>query len=579
MSKVTDFFDQQKIKYVQATPKELIVNPCPLCGSNKGKFYVNKEKGLYDCKICGERGNLFKLKSLYGVVDEMKSLSDSIEEEMKPMKWEIAEEYAEALWDNEYAIEYLTNRGFSEKTITHFKLGYQKTLDGEWITIPHIQDNHLWNIKSRRYAGGDKTFRRVTGQPTVLYNVDNVDENNETIFVTESETDTIAAYELGITNCVSLTGGAQTFKPEWKGFFAKFSKVYLLLDSDKEGQKGARKLAEKIGLGKTYNIILPVKDVNEFLLNNSHKDMKDLIKNAERFDMNDVSTMKDVVDAWDSWFGGEDNELQGLSTGYPILDHFTKGLKAGELTVLTGNTGIGKTTFVNNMVDHIVREGSPVLGFYLEGQINYMVARMISPHYQIPYNQINSDPKRYEKIKMETATLPLHWYSGPQGGIEAETLKEFIPAVVDLYGIKLIVIDNLQKIVRGIDNEARRTAQTITVLQDLAVDMKIPIILIAHPTKIDKGRSVVTMYDLKSSSDIYQQAGSIWVLQRNREERWLTIEKNRMGEDQIDIKFDVDMSLGQFRERDELSAAVKKDDDTTVVEKKDEDEEDLEEHF
>lgn len=578
MSKVTDFLDQQKIKYIQSTPKELLVSPCPICGSTKNKFYINKEKGLYDCKICGERGNFFKFKSLYGVVDEMKSLSDSLEEEMKPMKWEVMEEHADDLWDHEDAVEYLKGRGFSEKTISHFKLGYQSTTDGEWITIPHIQDNQLWNIKSRRYAGGDKTFRRVTGQPTVLYNVDNVDENNETLFVTESETDTIAAYELGITNCVSLTGGAQTFKPEWKGFFAKFSKIYLLLDSDKEGQKGARKLAEKIGLGKTYNIILPVKDVNEFLLNNSHKDMKELIKNAERFEMNDVSTMKDVVDAWDTWFGGDDNELQGISTGYPILDHFTKGLKAGELIVLTGNTGIGKTTFVNNMVDYIVRQGQPVLGFYLEGQINYMVARMISPHYGIPYSEINTNPDRYEQIKMETASLPLHWYSGPQGGIEADTLKEFIPAVVDLYGIKLIVIDNLQKIVRGIDNEARRTAQTITVLQDLAVDMKIPIILIAHPTKIDKGRNIVTMYDLKSSSDIYQQAGSIWVLQRNREERWLTIEKNRMGQDQVDIKLDVDMTLGSFRERDKLSETIVPEGE--VTEKKDEPEEDdLEEDF
>lgn len=572
MSKVTDFLDEHTINYKQSTPKELTVSPCPICGTTKHKFYINKEKGLYDCKICGNRGNFFQFKALYGVVEEMSSLSDNIED-AKPLKWETMEEQADNLWDHDDAVEYLTGRGFSEKTIDHFKLGYEVTGTEEWITIPHIQDNQLWNIKSRRFKGGDKTFRRVTGQPTVLYNVDNVDDNNETIFVTESETDTIAAYELGITNCVSLTGGAQTFKPEWKSFFAKFSKVYLLLDSDVEGQKGARKLAEKIGLGKSYNIILPVKDVNEFLLNHSKKEMKKLITDAERFEMKDVSNLKDVVDTWDAWFGGEDNELQGLSTGYPILDHFTHGLKAGELTVITGNTGIGKTTFVNNIVDHIVRQGNPVLGFYLEGQINYMVARMISPHYDIPYNEINADPQKYDQIKLETASLPLHWYSGPQAGIEVKTLEEFIPAVVDLYGIKLIVIDNLQKIVRGIDNEARRTAQTITALQDLAVDMKIPIILLAHPTKIEKGRTIVTMYDLKSSSDIYQQAGAIWVLQRNREERWLTIEKNRMGEDQIDIKFDVDMVLGTFREREQLS------EETSSNENVQEDEEDLEEDF
>ena len=577
MSKVTDFLDEHKIKYIQSTPQELIVSPCPLCGTTKQRFYINKEKGLYDCKICGERGNFFKFKSLYGVVEGISSLSDSIEE-AKPLDWEMVEKRVDDLWDCDEAVEYLTDRGFSERTIEHFKLGYEKIGNEEWITIPQIQDNQLWNIKSRRFKGGDKTFRRITGQPTILYNVDNVDDNNDTLFVTESETDTIAAYELGITNCVSLTGGAQTFKAEWKSFFAKFSKVYLLLDSDAEGQKGARKLAEKIGLGKTYNIILPVKDVNEFLLTHSKKELKKLITGAERFEMSDVSTMKEVVDAWDTWFAGGDNELQGLSTGYEILDHFTHGLKAGEVTVLTGNTGIGKTTFVNNIVDHIIRQGVPVLGFYLEGQMNYMIARMVSPHYNIPYNEINQDSERYKKIKMETSELPLHWYSGPHGGIEAKTLKEFIPAVVDLYGIKLIVIDNLQKIVRGIDNEARRTAETITALQDLAVDMKIPIILLAHPTKIEKGRNIVTMYDLKSSSDIYQQAGSIWVLQRNKEERWLTIEKNRMGQDQIDIKFDVDMVLGSFRERERLADDASSTNSVKVT-VDDEEEDELEEDF
>ena len=548
---VVGFLKEHSIKYEHSTKTEIIVTPCPVCGTSKKKFYINQNTGLYDCKICQARGNFFKFKTLYGVVENISSLNDE-NKDAKPLPWETVDKLVNQLQENEKALEYLKGRGFTEETILHFQLGYKKDDKGEWIAIPHISGNELWNVKYRRFAGGEKTFRRVTGQPTMLFNIDGVDYNKDTVYVTEAETDAVAVWQMGIKNVVSLTAGAGTFKPEWKEFFSKFNKVYLIMDSDDEGQKGARKVAEIIGLKKVKNVILPVKDANEYMQKHTSEDFVLELSKATKFEMKNVSTLEDVMHDWDDWFKGEDKAIQGIATGFRELDMTTSGFKNGDLIIVSGNSGIGKTTLVNTWVNHIIRSGHPVLGFYLEGQVNYMIARMIGAHYNLKYKEIPTDPELYKKIKEETSDLPLHYYSGPQGGMDLGFLKEYIPAVVDLYGIKLIVIDNLQKVVRGSDSMYnQRVSETVSVIKDLAVDLKIPILLIAHPKKTDpRISSLVTMYDAKSSSTIYQDADQYWILQKTKDGRFLTIEKNRMGEDGVTIDLDVDMEKAVFREHE-----------------------------
>jgi len=45
------------------------VSRCPFCGSDKKKFYINLETGMYNCKLgsCGEKGNLTTLIRHFGL--------------------------------------------------------------------------------------------------------------------------------------------------------------------------------------------------------------------------------------------------------------------------------------------------------------------------------------------------------------------------------------------------------------------------------------------------------------------------------------------------------------------------------
>ena len=557
---VQGFLESQELDFLPAkgASKELIVVPCPFCGNDKEKFYINKENGLFNCKGCSEKGNFFKFKKAYGVIEGIATASELIGNKYQPLNNDEADAFHAALLTNPAALDYLASRGFNGETIERFKLGYKKDSEGGWIAIPHYQEEKLWNFKFRRFEGGEKTFRRINGQPTMLFNIDNISYEKNSLCIVESETDCMAAVQMGVTNVVGLTAGADTFKPEWLAITSQFKTIYVLLNSDDAGQKGARKLAEKIGLQKCLNIIPPTNDVNDFLKDPTRtaEDFKTLFGKGAKFDVQNVSTAADIVSKLDEWFSGTSNELKGLDTGFEQLDNITNGLKQQDLVIVSGDSGIGKTTFVNNIVNHQIQLNRPVMGLYLEGQIPYYFTRMLGAEYGLLYNELNKDPEKYEEIKKHAATLPLFYYSGPQGGITIEYLKEFIPAVVALYDIKVLMIDNLQKMIRGADQMYhQRISEAVSVLKDLAVDLNITVILISHVRKRDANQTVITMHDMKSSSTIYQDADQVWILQPIKGQYYLTIEKNRMGEGGVNIPFEFKKDYGSFHEEGTVVAS------------------------
>lgn len=566
MSIVTDFFDKHDISYKQIPGGECVLNPCPVCGTDKGKFYVNATKGLYDCKICGTKGNFFKLKSLFGVVDEISSVKGLVGEEFKPLEMSRIDTYEQALWSNPAALEYIRSRGLSDETIKHFRLGYVKEGDGDWIAIPHMQQGKLWNFKFRRFAGGEKTFKRITGQPTVLYNMDGVNLQKKTICIVESETDCMAAWQMGITNVVGFTGGAKTFKPEWLQIFTHFSTVYIILNNDEVGQQGARKVAEKIGLAKCKNVILPVKDVNDYMQNPAYTSdtLKSLIVGGTQFNVESIMTMPDIVSKLDEWFDGNGGGVVGLDTGFPQLDALTGGQKAQDLIILSGDSGIGKTTYCLNQINHHLQYGRPVLAFFLEGQVPYYLTRMMSIETRVPYLNLRDNKDVWTDIKKDFSDLPLYVFNGSAGGLTPETIKEIISTAVNLYDVKYVMIDNLQKAVRGADTMYfQRVGDMVSALKDIAVEYNIPVVLISHITKTDPNKKLITKHDAKASSTIYQDADQFLIVQKIKEEYNLSIDKNRMGEDGIHIKMLFNKELGLFVETDD--APVKTEDVKTGV--------------
>ena len=560
MSDTRKFLLTTDWEYKNVTDNQINIKTCPICGDNRWKFYIEGDKGLWDCKICGENGNLYQLKSKLGKLDEIASIDKIIPKQHHPLEDTICQAYENNLRNDKAAYTYLKSRGFTDETIKHFRLG----VDNEWITIPHFQDGKLWNFKKRNYL--KKGFKRIPNQPTVIFNIDNIDETKPTIVIVESETDCIAAWQMGLHNVVGLTAGAETFKPEWIPFFRKFKKIFVCLNSDDVGQKGAYKVAEKIGLDKCVNVILPVKDVNDYLKEHTKEEFINEFGKAQQFNLKNVSGITEYIDSVDSWFD-KDGLLNGLHLNYLRLDSMLEGFKEEDLIFISGDSGVGKTTFVLNTLYQFLEQGHRCMSFFLEGKIMYYLLRMMSVHTQTKYQDLRELPN-WEDVKKHFANLPMFFYSGAQCDMTPNKFKELLLSAVKLYDIEFVVLDNLQKLVKTED--VRETGVAVSILKDLAVDLKIPILVISHVRKPSTERTSkrVSMYDAKSSSTIYQAADVYICIWNNKDidadddDIIVTLEKNRMGEGGKDISFIFDKTLATYRERplefDKIARQAKK---------------------
>jgi len=544
-----DYIIKKGIAYKEATATELTLNVCPFCGDDRNKFYINAENGLYDCKICAQQGNLYRLQAQFGDLESFTSMQTAIDKKYTPLDATILTTYENALLTNKPALEYLASRGFTQQTIKHFKVG---VTDNEWITIPHFQDNKLWNIKQRNFV--KKEFKRISGQPTIIFNIDNVDVD-KALLIVESETDCIAAWQMGIKNVIGLTGGAQGFKPEWMAFFSKFKKIYVCLNSDEVGQKGAEKVANKIGIAKCRNVILPTNDVNDYLISSEYSSesfKQYVINNAVQYTVKDIASLEEYVAKLDDWFDS-DGSVKGLElVDFPQLNAVLGGFKAEDFILLSGDSGVGKTTLSYNFMLQLIKNDHKCLFFSLEGKIMYYILRMMSAHTEIEYNHLRDNSEKWEILKDEFAEYPMYLYSGSQADLTPKKLAELLPAAVQLYDIEFVVIDNLQKLVRGAENRFSRVSEVVSALKDLAVDLKIPVLLITHITKRGKGvTGPVTMHDAKDSSTIYQDAYIYLIISYDTKGNCsIIIEKNRMGEGGVQIQYENKKELGKFCEVD-----------------------------
>lgn len=206
------------------------------------------------------------------------------------------EKYLQRLYSDEgrNALEYLQQiRGFEVATLKHFKIGASEE---DEIVIPVFKDSDLVDYKYRSVR--DKAFRRWPESETWIVNEScmNLATEKDYLIITEGEMDCMALWQIGFKPVISSTGGAQG-KTEWVGIIPdQIKKIYINYDNDEVGQENARRVAERLGIERCYNVILPTKDANEFLLQGgTMQQFAQILSSAKRFEIKDVYKVADII--------------------------------------------------------------------------------------------------------------------------------------------------------------------------------------------------------------------------------------------------------------------------------------------
>ncbi len=233
----------------------------------------------------------------------------------------------------------------------------------------------------------------------------------------------------------------------------------------------------------------------------------------------------------------------GLCTGFAGLDSLTDGLQFGEQTVIGARPSAGKTALACNIVERVcLRDGIPTAFISLEMSPAALMKRMLSSWASIPMRAIKSGvltEKELDQVHNFTRLVvsgPLFIEDGV-GGMNANQVVGAVRRLCRKHGVKLVVIDYLQKI-KPVTRHEKRTYEVGEVsgmLKALAVQTGVALVTIAQlnrePSK-DKQRAP-QVSDLADSSQIERDADTVALLHRpDRAESptKLIIAKQRDGE-------------------------------------------------
>jgi twinkle protein len=182
-----------------------------------------------------------------------------------------------------------------------------------------------------------------------LFGWHTVPHDAKEIILTEGEYDAMAVHQATGRPAGSLPNGCRSLPVEVLPMLERFDTIILWMDNDGPGREGAEQFAKKIGVNRCL-LVQPdssidgktaPKDANEALLEGM--DLENIIRGAEVLPHERILTFKELrTQVLHEMLNPE--KYSGVPV--PSLPGFTdiiKGFRRGELTVLTGPTGSGKS--------------------------------------------------------------------------------------------------------------------------------------------------------------------------------------------------------------------------------------------
>jgi hypothetical protein len=504
--------------------------------SSRGRLYINIDpnaevQGLFMCHRCGAKGSLASLKKHFGDSTNEYELDSQIRVEIHNVA---AQYYVSQLGYFAEVVTYLKGpeRGLHVETLKAHQIGYApmeithdlatdtttttwpkrlyshlrsegyETKDilatglcherdntivdalGGMVTIPYVTAGNVVAIRGRTWPFDEDDFTRWMGDPytpakakyktcsgtgTRLYGTDACWGATE-VFITEGEFDALVLRQQGYP--AMGVPGAAAWQESWDDYLTPLKRVWLVYDRDAAGEKGANKLAERIGT-KIRRVHLSEEgskcDPTTFFAEHDAADFRKLLDEASKGGM--LVTVTEAVEEFVVI-----QAMPGIKFGWELLDvMITPGLQAGQIMMLLAKTGTGKSLLLFNLL-HLIRmvpeqENMKILLLSLEQTRGEWWDRARRIH---RFYNMNSDEREAQR-----------WWEGnillvDQNRVSEAQLRQVLDDFEYQMGSlpDIVAIDYLGYWARSFRGEAyERTSAAAMALKSITKDYRIPMIV------------------------------------------------------------------------------------------------------
>ncbi|HEX7381656.1 MAG TPA: replicative DNA helicase [Nevskiaceae bacterium] len=218
------------------------------------------------------------------------------------------------------------------------------------------------------------------------------------------------------------------------------------------------------------------------------------------------------------------SSFDGLPTGFVGFDKLTTGMHAGDLLIIAGRPGMGKTSFAMNIAENVaIYQNQPVLVFSMEMSAEQLAMRILSSYGRIDQQRL----RRSELTDNEWSSLastggllrkaPL--YIDETGALSPNELRARARRIAARRGVRLIIVDYIQlmQVPNTRENRTNEVSEISRNLKALAKELKIPIIAISQLSRGVEARDNKRprMSDLRESGSIEQDADLVAFVYRD----------------------------------------------------------------
>ena len=224
--------------------------------------------------------------------------------------------------------------------------------------------------------------------------------------------------------------------------------------------------------------------------------------------------------AIDALVGAMDSGTQdpGIKTGYHGIDGMVGGLRSGNLVIIAGRPGMGKTSLALNMLHMQTTRYGCVGGFFsLEMSTEELVIKILSSETNIPVSKIRmgslSDSEMYTIRKAQRDIRKFPMFFEDSGGLTTDQLAAKARELHNTKGMDIMYVDYLQLMqsARRSGNRTEEVSQISRDLKKLAKELDIPIVAMSQLNRSVEGRTDKRpqLADLRESGSIEQDADAV----------------------------------------------------------------------
>jgi replicative DNA helicase len=220
---------------------------------------------------------------------------------------------------------------------------------------------------------------------------------------------------------------------------------------------------------------------------------------------------------------GHNGEMAGVPTGFRDLDELTNGLHAGQLIVIAGRPGLGKSTLgLDFLRTASIKHSLASVLFSLEMGKSEITMRLLSAEARVPLQRMRTghmnddDWNKLARRMGEAASAPMFLDDSPN--MTMMEIRAKARRLKQRHNLKLVVLDYLQLMSsnRRVESRQQEVAEMSRSLKLLAKELEVPVVAISQLNRGAEQRSDKRpqLSDLRESGAIEQDADMVILLHR-----------------------------------------------------------------